>query len=59
MCMNFKFSRGYGVVCGECRAFQPAGVCCYSNTNSTEMLLEQQRATVRMSDSGGLKCFLR
>jgi hypothetical protein len=38
MSMNFKFSRGYG----EFRAVQPFGACCYSNTNSTEMLLEQQ-----------------
>jgi hypothetical protein len=38
MSMNFKFSRGYS----ECRAVQPIGVCCYSNTNSTEVLLKQQ-----------------
>ncbi len=43
MSMNFKFSRGYG----ECRAVQPIGVCCYSNTNSAEVLLKQQWAAAR------------
>jgi hypothetical protein len=43
MSMNFKFSRGYG----EYRATQSIGVCCYSSTDSTEVLLEQQRAAVR------------
>jgi hypothetical protein len=38
MYMNFKFSRGYGA----CRAIQSIVVCCCSNTNSTEVLLEQQ-----------------
>ena len=39
MSMNFKFSRGYG----EYQAVQAMGVCCYSNTNSAKVLLEQQR----------------
>jgi hypothetical protein len=43
MCMNFKFSRGYG----ECRAIQTVRVCCYSNTNSAEVLLEQQCAVAQ------------
>jgi hypothetical protein len=38
MSMNLKFSRGYG----ESQAVQPKGVRCSSNTNSTEVLLEQQ-----------------
>ena len=55
MSMNFKFSRGYG----ECRMVSPAGLCCYGNTRSAEVLLEQQRATVRSMgemahDRGGL-----
>ena len=42
MSMNFKFSRGYG----ECQAVQSVGGCCYSNTKSAEVVLEQQeRAT--------------
>ena len=41
MCMNFKFSRGYG----ECRAIQTVRVCCYSNTNSADVVLEQQWTT--------------
>jgi hypothetical protein len=40
MSMIFKFSRGYA----EYQAVQPIGVCCYSNTNSAEVLLQQQRA---------------
>jgi hypothetical protein len=43
MSMNFKFPRGYG----ECRAVQSIGVCCYGNTNSADVLLEQQWATAR------------
>jgi hypothetical protein len=38
MSMDFKFSRGYA----EYQAVQSIGVCCYSNTNSAEVLLEQQ-----------------
>ena len=41
MSMNFKFSRGYG----ECQAVQSVGGCCYSNTKSAEVVLEQQWAT--------------
>jgi hypothetical protein len=41
--MNFKFSRGYG----ECQAVHSIGVCCYGNTNSAEVVLEQQWATSR------------
>jgi hypothetical protein len=53
--MNFKFSRGYG----ECQAVQSTGVCCYSNTNSTQVLLEQQRHALGVpaqmpDDTGGL-----
>jgi hypothetical protein len=36
--MNFTFSRGYG----EYQAVQSIGMCCCSNTNSAEVLLEQQ-----------------
>jgi hypothetical protein len=43
MSMNFKFSRGYR----ECQAVQSVGRCCYSNTNSAELLLEQQWPTAR------------
>jgi hypothetical protein len=55
MSMNFKFSRGYA----EYQAIQSIGVCCHSNTNSTELLLEQQWATARSmghvpDDTGGL-----
>ena len=42
MSMNFKFSRAYG----ECQAVRSLGVCCSGNTNSADVLLEQQeRAT--------------
>jgi hypothetical protein len=43
MSMNFKFSRGYA----EFQAVQSTGVCCYSNTNSAEVLLEQQWVSAR------------
>ena len=43
MSMNFKFSRAYG----ECQAVQSIGVCCSGNTNSADVLLEQQGATAR------------
>jgi hypothetical protein len=46
MSMNFRFSRGYG----QCQAVQAIGMCCYSNTSSAEVLLKQQRATVRSID---------
>jgi hypothetical protein len=36
--MNFEFSRDYG----ECRGVQSTGVCCYSNTDSADVLLQQQ-----------------
>jgi hypothetical protein len=41
MSLNIKFSRGYG----ECQAVESIGTCCYSNTNSAEVLLEQQWQT--------------
>jgi hypothetical protein len=55
MSMNFKFSRGYG----RCQAVQSIGGCCYSNTNSAEVVLEQHRATARSmghmpDNTGGL-----
>ena len=52
MSMHFRFSRDYG----ECQVLQSIGVCCYSNTNSAEVMLEQQQATAgRMpEDTGGL-----
>jgi hypothetical protein len=43
MSMNFKFSRGYG----QCQAVQSVGGCCYSNTKSAEVVLEQQWAIAR------------
>jgi hypothetical protein len=49
MSMNFKFSRPYG----ECEAVQSVGECCYSNTESAEVVLEQQwaiRAKCRSPD---------
>ena len=54
MSMNLKFSRGYG----ECQAVQSVGGCCYSNTESAEVVLEQQWA-IRAKchtpdDTGGL-----
>jgi ribosome modulation factor len=53
MCMNFKFSRGYD----GCLAVASIGVCCYSNTNSTDVLPEQQTAVRNLwlpDDRGGL-----
>jgi|HubBroStandDraft_2_1064218.scaffolds.fasta_scaffold20503_3 hypothetical protein len=55
MSMNFKFSWS----CGESQAVPPVGVCCYSNTNSTVVLLEQQGAAAGITDyapgdTGGL-----
>jgi hypothetical protein len=41
MSMNFKFSRGYG----EFQAVQRIRMCCYSNTHSTHVLLEQHCTT--------------
>jgi hypothetical protein len=38
MSMNFNFSRGYA----EYQAGDSLGACCHSNTNSAEVLLEQQ-----------------
>jgi hypothetical protein len=56
MSMNFKFSRAYG----ECQAVHSIEACCYGNTNSAEVLLEQQWATAPSTDdTGGLWCFLR
>jgi hypothetical protein len=49
MSMNFKFSRGYG----ECWVLESIGVCCYSNTNSADLLLRQQSAIARMADDMG------
>jgi len=43
MSMNFNFSRGYG----ECQVVRPIVWCCYSNTNSAEVLLLQQSAIAR------------
>jgi hypothetical protein len=54
--MNFRFSRGFG----QWRAVQAIAVCCYSNTNSAKVLLEQQQqeprgVCVHISDGmGGL-----
>jgi hypothetical protein len=42
MSMNYRFSRGYGGV----KALAPRLVCCYSNTESAEVLLLQQRSTI-------------
>jgi hypothetical protein len=55
MSLNLKFSRGYS----QCQAVKPIGVCCYSNTNSAEVLLEQQWQTRGVwghmpDDRGGL-----
>jgi hypothetical protein len=43
MSMNFTFSRDYG----EYQVVRAIEVCCYSNTNSAEVMLEQQRVTAR------------
>jgi hypothetical protein len=55
MSMNFKFSRGYG----ECQLLRSVVVCCYSNTGSADVLLEQQWAAAGVMghmphDTGGL-----
>jgi hypothetical protein len=55
MSMNFKFSRGYG----ECQVVQQSAGCCYSNTDSADVLLQQQHGAVRSmgdmaDDTGGL-----
>jgi hypothetical protein len=55
MYMNFKFSRGYG----EYQVVWSIVECCYSNTSSAEVQLEQQWATARsrghkLDDTGGL-----
>ena len=51
MCLNFKFWRGYG----ECQLIQPIAGCCYSNTGSAKVLLEQQSGTSESSTKlGGL-----
>jgi hypothetical protein len=49
MSMNFKFSRGYG----DCQVMDSIGVCCYSNTYSAEVVLEQQPATTLMARNTG------
>jgi hypothetical protein len=55
MSMNFRFSRDYR----ECQAVQPIRVCCYSNTNSAHVVVEQQCAVAQSmgshaDDTGGL-----
>ena len=52
MFMKLRFSRGYT----EYPAVQSIGVCCCSNTNSAEVLLEQQWTTAgpHADDTGGL-----
>jgi hypothetical protein len=45
MCLNFKFWRGYG----ECQLIQPRAMCCYSNTGSADVLLQQQRQRIALS----------
>ena len=55
MSINFKFSHGYG----EYQPVQSIGGCCCSNTNSTEVLPEQQWHARRVwghmpDDTGGL-----
>jgi hypothetical protein len=45
MCLNFKFWRGYG----ECQLIQPIAVCCYSNTGSADVLLQQQQRRIVLS----------
>jgi hypothetical protein len=53
--MNFKFSRGYS----EYQAPQSIGMCCYSNTSSADVLLQQQRRpsgerAIRLTTQEGL-----
>jgi len=43
MSMNFKFHPVYN----EYQAVPPIGVCCCSNTNSAQVLLEQQLTSAR------------
>ena len=55
MSINFTFSRGYG----EFQTVQSPGACCSSNTNSADVLLEQQGQPRRVwghmpADTGGL-----
>jgi hypothetical protein len=60
MSMKFKFSRGYG----QYQVVQSIAVCCYSNTNSTDVLLEQQWQVPQEwghipDGTGGRQCFPR
>jgi hypothetical protein len=45
MCLNFKFWRGYG----ECQLIEPIAECCYSNTGSADVLLQQQQRQIVLS----------
>jgi hypothetical protein len=45
MCLNFKFWRGYG----ECQLIQSIAMCCYSNTGSADVLLQQQQRRIVLS----------
>jgi hypothetical protein len=52
--LEFQVLRGQG----EYQVVQAIGVCCYSNTGSADLLLQQQLATVRTmgevpADTGG------
>jgi hypothetical protein len=56
--MNNEFSGGFG----GCAVIAPGEGCCYSNTNSAGVVLEQQweQSGVRaeFSHTGGMLCFL-
>jgi hypothetical protein len=51
MFMNLEFSGDYS----KCQRFQSLAACCYSNTRSAKVLLEQQsRRSEWWSQLGGL-----
>jgi hypothetical protein len=51
MFMNLEFSGDYR----DCQRFQSPAVCCYSNTGSAQVLLEQQSSPPQYSRQlGGL-----
>ena len=57
MFMKFRFSRAHG----HWHVFESIAVCCYGNTNSTNVLLEQQwppsgRCGHISEGTGGLHC---
>jgi hypothetical protein len=51
MFMNLEFSGDYS----DCQRFESPAVCCYSNTGSAKVLLEQQSSRSQCSaELGGM-----